>query len=226
MLRRLTLVPRQTYWWAGEKGLLYCFLVSFVLLSKTACFAGNAIGTLTLIEGPVTVRKIGGQEVSVTPGDKLRVGDILETGEKSRAQVVLTDDSTIDLSSRTILRVNQYVFDFERNRRTTLIKVPAGKARFAVFRKRDNESTFKVEAGYAAIAAAVADFVAIISPRETTVAVTDGSVGVKNSSYLTVGQIRLGSNQTTIVKEKQMPSAPAVMRHEQRRTYNKDAHQF
>lgn len=209
---------------ALEKGLCICLFLALAQLPNEALCAADVTGTLTLLYGPVTIRKVGGKEMSAEVGYKLSVGEVLSTGEKAGAQLVLTDDSTIELSSGTTLRVNQYAFDPERNRRTAVIKVLAGKARFVVFRARNNESRFKVEAGHASIAAGVADFVADILPGETMVAVLDGSVNVKNKSNVTVGQVTLGSNQTTSVREKNPPSGPGIITHEQRRTYSKDVH--
>lgn len=210
-----------------HKGIYLFFLLVFTLLPNVALSEENAVGRLTVIAGSVTVSKTVTQKVSpARVGDKIFVGDVLRTGKESRAQIVLTDDSSVNISTGTALRVNQYAIETAINRRTAIIKILEGKARFVVFKQRNNGSAFRVETKQAAISAGTADFVAVVSPGETEVAVLDGGLSVKNISNLTVGVVSLGANQETVVKEKFPPSGPTVITTQQRRTYSKDAQHF
>jgi len=209
------------------KGIYLVFLLVFAFLPKEALSKEDHVGRLTVIDGSVTIRKTGAEKVfSASVGDNIFVGDVLNTNKGSRAQIVLTDDSSVNMSSGTALRVNQYAFEIENNRRTAIVKLLEGKARFVVYKQRNIGSAFRVQTGHAEITAGSADFVAVVSPEETEVVVLDGGVSVKNVLYLTVGEIRVETNQKTVVKEKIQPSEPIVITSQQRRTYGKDAHHF
>ncbi len=138
-----------------------------------------------------------------------------------RAQLVFTDDSLLNLSSDTALRVNQYIYEPEKNRRKAIVKILGGKTRFVIYRERSAESAFYIATDKAAITANIADFVVTVLPSETEVAVLENSVSITNASYLTVGEIRLGINQKTSVKKGTPPSSPSVITPEQRREYIK-----
>lgn len=197
------------------------------MLPKDALSLEDAVGRLTVIDGSVTVSKTGVEKsFPVRVGDKIFVGDVMKTGKDSRAQIVLAADFSVNMSAGTALRINQYAFETKKNRRTAIVKVLEGRARFVVFGERNNESSFRVETAHAAINARIADFVAVVSPGETTIAVLDGGVNVKNVSYLTVGEVGLGTNQKTVVKEGISPSEPSSITSQQRRSYNKDVHHF
>jgi hypothetical protein len=189
--------------------------------------ADAPVGRLILIDGTVTIKRTGIEKtVAAKEGDDISVTDILQTGKNSRAQIVFTDDSVVNMSSEAGLRVNQYVCDSANNRRNAVVKVLKGKARFVIYKYRSRDSGFRVETDKALVTADIADFVVAASPAETEVAVLDNNVSVKNISFLTVGVIRLGANQKTIVKEKTPPSQPSVITLQQRRAYSKDVRDF
>ena len=206
------------------------FLGAIVVLFflQVECFAADSpVGKLTFVQGVVTIKKDGIEnKIIARVGDSISSGNVLETRKNSRAQVVLTDDSVINLSSGAALRVNQYAFEKKNDRRTAIIKVLEGKARFIVYKQRSKESSFKVETSHALISAGTGDFIAEVSDKETEVAVLDGGVSVSNSFYLTVGKVWIGANQKIVVKEKTPPSGASVITSQQRRTYSKDANQF
>ena len=99
-----------------------------------------------------------------------------------------------------------------------------GRARFVVYDKmRGGGSRFVVETQQAAIDAGIADFFVSVSPGETEVAVIGSSLSVRNISSLVVGNVGLGTNQKTVVREKIPPSQPSTLPAEQRRKYIRDA---
>lgn len=215
--------------WLGLRKRIYPLLGVFsILLLPVSNLAADApVGKLVLVDGIVTIKKIGIENpVAAKEGDDISLTDVLRTGKNSMAQIVLTDDSVVNISSDTGLRVNQYIYDSVNNRRTAVVKVLNGKARFFIHKYRSRDSGFKVETDKALVTVNIADFVVTASPAETEVAVLDNEVSVKNISFLTVGVIRLIANQKTIVKEKTPPSQPSVITPQQRRAYSKDAHNF
>lgn len=202
---------------------LLLLVLAIFLFPADNLAADTAVGKLTVVQGAVTVKKPGVEKaVAAGEGASVSVGDVLQTGKNSRAQLVFTDDSLLNLSSDTVLRVNQYIYEPEKNRRKAMVKVLAGKTRFVIYRERSAESAFYIATDNAAITAGMADFVVTVLPSETELAVLENSVSIKNASYLIVGEIRLGINQKTSVKKGTPPSRPSIITPRERKGYIKD----
>lgn len=206
---------------------LVYLLVFFLFLSADALSAERAVGRLVFAQGGVSLKKPGNEAArDVRPGDVVFVGDILATRGEGRAQLLLTDESVMTLSSGTAMRVNQYSFDVATNRRTAEVRVFKGKIRVVLYRERNNESSFRVVTDQALLGTAAADFVTIVSEGETSLVVLYGGAAVVNRSEFTVGTVSLGQNQLTVVRGKNPPSVPSVITEEQRRAYIRDANHF
>lgn len=224
--------------------ILGLFLIH-ILRPVTIFAEGMPIGMAGDIHGTFTVRKIGADKaVSLKFGDNIYVGDKLQTGNNSRGRIILTDSSSLILSSETALRVDLYRYELDDgkmyvrssadekkqsvidvyNRRMS-VKQLSGKVRFVVSRQLGG-SDFLVEADKAAVSGDFADFVITILPAGTEVAVLDRAVAVKNISNLTVDVVHLGANQWTCVKEKAPPSQPSTITQQQRSMYIRDLRHF
>lgn len=190
-------------------------------------FSGNGLayavpmGAVTALHGTVTLTRPGaGEGRVVQKGDEVLVADELRTGKGSGARLTFTDGSFVDLSPESALCVNQYVFDAEDNRRTARVKVLSGRARFVLYKARSSDSAFYVETNNALVVSAIlADFGVAAGPSGTEIAVLAQSVRVKNAFTLVVGEISLGVNQKTVVKEKTPPSSPVTLTREERKDY-------
>ncbi|MDP3029167.1 MAG: FecR family protein [Deltaproteobacteria bacterium] len=203
---------------------LVCF-PPFLFFSPVDSMAADApVGKLAIVSGKVTVKRAGAEKRTVAAGHYVFVGDIVQTEKNSMSRVVFTDDSFINLSSATALMIRQFTFDPEENRRTAIMKVLGGMARFVIYKQRNG--SFNVETNSASVRANIADFGVAVLPDETEVAVLDGAVSVENISPLTIGKIRLGINQKTIVREKTPPSEPVTLSLKQRKVYLKDVLRF
>ena len=198
-------------------------LLLFALLLPASAFpAAGSAGTWTAVQGRVGVTTAGAAAPwPARTGDPIAVGDLLEASSDARAQLLLADDTVVHLSSGSAIRLLQYAFDPASGRRTAVVKVIDGKARFIVAARKN--SRFNVESTQAAIAADAADFVALVSPGETTVVVLDGSARVKNISSLIVAEVELWANQSSGVRAKSAPSYPAQITQQQRKAYRNDA---
>jgi ferric-dicitrate binding protein FerR (iron transport regulator) len=140
--------------------------------------------------------------------------------------MTLTDDSFMNLGPGSAVRVNQYSFDPVSNRRTTIIRVLEGKVRFVVFRIRRGDSSFRVEADKALVlAGGLADFVVTTSPGQAEVAALESSLNVRNTLPYVIGNVNIGMNQRTVVKEKVPPTAPVVITPQERKNWLKDLKQ-
>ena len=209
----------------GNAGIFFCLLFG-LLISHGEVSAGDAVARISAVKGDVK-RKTPGDEkgVSCRAGETISVGDLLSTGPGSGVQLVMTDDSVIDLSSSTRLRVNQYSFDSSKERRTANIKVLEGMARFIVY-KELRESRFMVETEAAQTSFSSSDLVVRTALDSTTIAVLHGSAVVRNALKFIIGDVNLSDNQVTVVKSKTPPSQPSIITAQQRRILLKDAKNF
>ena len=182
------------------------------------------IGSITAARGTVVLKRPGSEgSVDLKEGLAFKVGDVVETGAGSIAQMTLTDDSFMNLGPSAAVRVNQYSFDPVSNWRTTIIRVLEGKVRFVVFRIRRGDSSFRVEADKALVTVSgLADFVVTTSPRQAEVAVLESSLNVRNTLPYIIGNVNIGNNQRTVVKEKAPPTVPVVITPQERKNWLKD----
>jgi hypothetical protein len=201
-----------------------CVALFILLAHEGGALADDFIGIVTKVRGQVTAQKTGEEKAApLRSGDRIAVGQIIRTGGDAVAQLVLTDDSVIHVLSATTLQIGQYIYSVEDQRRSAVIKVIDGAARFIVYKERNRESRFTVVTEHAKIFVGISDFFVSASPTGTEVANIGPTLSVENYSYLTTGRVRLGTNQKSAVRGKEPPSQPATVTPEQRRNYLKDA---
>ena len=187
-------------------------------------FASDRAGIVTKVRGQVTARKTADEKpTALRAGDAIAVGQVLRSAKGASAQMVLTDDSVIHLLPETTLLVSQYRFSAEENRRSAVIKVIDGAARFVVYKTRSGDSRFAVITGQARVGAWLSDFFVKVSGHATEVANFGPPLGIENISRFTIGRVQLSTNQRSTVADKAPPSQPATITPEQRRKYLKDA---
>lgn len=92
------------------RGITY-FLGGLATLAVTAsAFAGEKIGVVGAANGEVTALR-GGKSLTVKPGDAVFLNDVFETGTASEAQLIFLDRSTLSLTPRSKLTVDNYVYN-------------------------------------------------------------------------------------------------------------------
>jgi ferric-dicitrate binding protein FerR (iron transport regulator) len=186
--------------------------------------ADDSAGIVTKVRGQVTARKTGDEKsLTLRMGDTFAVGQIIQAAKGSAAQLVLTDDSVIHLLPGTTLQVSQYTFSAAENRRSAVIRVIDGSARFIVYKRRSSDSRFAVVTDQVNIGAGNSDFLIKVSRNSTEVANVGPSFSIGNISPLAVGRVQLGTNQRSTVADKEPPSQPSTITPDQRRKYLKDA---
>lgn len=190
-------------------------------------------GKLSIVKGGVTVKRPGLDKVlTVRTGTELLVGDVLTTGAGAQAQLVLLDSAFINIAPDASLRVNQYSLSPDTrlpdiNRRTSVIKVMRGKARFIAYKQMSQDSSITVETEHAsATAAGVTDFVVNAAPDMTEVLALANWVRVKNVSYLVVGAVSIEKSLMTQVRAQNPPSKPSVLTPQSRDAYIKEVRQI
>ncbi|MFH1991801.1 MAG: FecR domain-containing protein, partial [Pseudomonadota bacterium] len=185
--------------------------------------ADGSAAKITKVQGRVTIKRTGTESITtLKTGDGISAGDLLDCARNSLAQLVFTDDSVVIVWPGAALRVNQYSYAPDINRRSAIIKVLGGQARFIVYKPRMN-SRFVVQTEHVSLNISRHDIVLMVSPTQTEIANIGSPLDVKNISALAVGTVRLDTNQQTVVKAKTPPSQPANVTSEQRRKYIRDA---
>ena len=91
------------------------------LLLGAVCVLANAqpVGRVLVAVGDVTVQR-GGRDVNLTTGAEVFAGDTVRVGEVSNAQIGFTDTAIVALRSKSVFRIDEYVFD--RNVESALSK--------------------------------------------------------------------------------------------------------
>jgi len=182
------------------------------------------IGSITAARGSVILKRPGAEgPITVKAGVAFKVGDVVEAGENSTVQLTLTDDSFMNLAPNAAVRVNQYSFDHSSNRRTTIIRVIEGKTRFVIYKLRSPGSSFRVEAGNTLVTTGgFADFVVLALPGRSEVVALESSLNVRNTLPYVVGNVNVGVNQRTIIREKASPIVPVIIAPQERKEWLKD----
>lgn len=92
------------------RGITY-FLGGLATLAVSAsAFAYEKIGVVGAANGEVTAVR-DGKSVTVKPGDAVFLNDVFETGASSEAQLIFLDRSTLSLTPRSKLTVDNYVYN-------------------------------------------------------------------------------------------------------------------
>jgi hypothetical protein len=193
-------------------------ILSF-LLSGSAWSAEPVAGSVTAVRGTVVRKQLGSENTApVRVQDAYRVGDILETGSSSAAQLTLSDETFLNLGPDSAVRVNQYSFNRSTMRRTARIRVLKGIVRFVLFRLRSPDSVFLVETEQAnVLPQMIADVAVETHPADTVVAVLGGSARVKNASALVIGEVHVKMNQAASVLGAAPPAPASTVSPEDRR---------
>jgi hypothetical protein len=77
-----------------------------VLLLTLSELALAAVGKVLFVSGPVTLERGGSR--TLNKGDSLEVGDVVITGEKARAQILMADGAKIALRSGSRFRIDEF----------------------------------------------------------------------------------------------------------------------
>lgn len=205
-----------------------CLIAAAALLvflgAPPAAAAEESAGIVTKVRGQVTARETGDEKIAaLRMGDSITVGQIIQTAKGAGVQLALTDASVIQVLPGTTLLVSQYTYSADENRRSAVIKVISGRARFVIYKKRSSDSRFAVITDQARINAGLSDFFVSASGTTTEIANIGPSLSTENISQFIVGRVALGTNQKTNVADKSPPSQPFAITPEQRRKYLKDA---
>ncbi len=220
-------------------GALILLLIMLLFASVTTAYAGDDPAVVTVVSGKAISRRPGQEGTHpLKRGDAVLAADTVETGSNARMQVRLADGAVINISPSSTLRISQYSFTKSSMRRSAVINLLQGSARFFVQQpdkllvsrgtqlERTEGSSFVIETAQARIDSWESDVVVETNPEKSTVYTLGGGVTVRNRSDLVVGTTRVGENLFAIVEPKKAPTIPSIIPQQQRRIFVRDARQF
>ena len=143
--------------------------------------AADPIGVLSVVIGSVSIER----DDSVIKGEsKLQVfeNDLIITGGKSRAQVLLLDQTAINISQNAELTLDKFVYGGEDD--SVSLKVTKGTFRFISGKVADKTpEKVNVETPVATIGVRGTEFIGQIDTAESVIALFNGKIEVANDSY-------------------------------------------
>jgi len=83
-------------------------IISFFCVNINA-FADNGIAIVKSSKGDVKAKR-SDEILSLLPGVRLQVGDIIITGSNSRVGIIFNDGSVLSLDENSFFRINDFVF--------------------------------------------------------------------------------------------------------------------
>lgn len=136
---------------------------------------GRIVGSFVWVEGSVVLRSPGGAPVEAELGRLARRGDILSTGEKSRAELRLGNGSALMLGPSTTVTLTELGSE-DPGKETRTVALASGALRSRVA-KLTGSGSFEVRTGGAIAGVRGTDFVvAVLESSEVSCSVLDGSV--------------------------------------------------
>jgi len=97
---------------------------------------GQPIGSITAVEDKVWLGDE--REKALYPvmlGDSIYLKDHIQTENDSRVQILLQDESLLNLAENTTIQITEYIYSPEENRRLVVIQVLMGRVRGVVGRR-------------------------------------------------------------------------------------------
>jgi hypothetical protein len=109
------------------------FLLALSVLSWGA--EGEPIGSIIAIECEVWLFHKGGTAAfPAMLGVPIYLYDHIQTEKHSRAQILLKDESLLNLTENTTIQITEHIYSPEENRRSVVIRVLMGRVRGLVGR--------------------------------------------------------------------------------------------
>jgi hypothetical protein len=193
-----------------------------LLIGLTCGVAGSGVaqqvplvGHAAEVHGEVLVTSHGDMAPkSLSRGDQLFEGDQIETGEESRARLVLEDGSLVQVGGRSAVVLEWVLYAPALDSRNVILSAD-GVVRLIV-EALVPRSSFEVKTHSAIASAEHADWIVAAGPKGTWVIALEGEVSVENVRPDVVGTILLVGDDRTRVRPGKPPAKVKPLAGEQR----------
>jgi hypothetical protein len=164
----------------------YRLVLLLILIGMHQFYSGHAyakdpIGVLSAVVGTINIERAGKVFAGAT-ADKVFEQDKIITFGKSRAQILLADQTAINISQNAELVLTKFVYGGDEE--TVAIKVSKGTFRFISGKvATSSPEKVNVETPVATIGVRGTEFIGQIDQAESLVALFNGKIQVANQSY-------------------------------------------
>lgn len=196
-----------------KKMLIIAVIIVAVLgLDYTFSLAEEPIGYVTSLKGDVSVIHAGEREkTSLGLSDPVYLGDIIQTGANSKIQILMEDESLLNLGEKARITIKDHMYQPEKDLRSSIYKLIRGKVRVVVGKLfSDPGSHLEVETPTSIIGIRMTEFIVwAVSPELTVVIALDGKVIAKNIRSDLVCVETVPAGYASQIAKDACPTAPA-----------------
>ena len=174
-----------------------------ILLIASSVMLFASIGEMLAVKGDVKVLR-DNKEIIAKTGLKLEERDVIETADRSKAQVMFNDETVIRIGKETTFKVEEYKFDGTKDSKANFqVKKGFFKAITGQIGKvaRDN---FKLKTKTATCGIRGTHFMGLISDEDEKIACTKGAITVEAQGTL----IDVLAGEITSFKSGLVPATP------------------
>jgi hypothetical protein len=178
-----------------------------LLLLAAPAAAQQAVGRVEATVGRVLLLRAGVTPVALPADRSVYEGDVVRTGEASRARLLFLDGTVVQLGERSDLTVTRWVVGPAG--RQGLLDLPLGWLR-AVVSRIAGPSSARVVTTTAVAAVRSTDLAIEAGPDSTAVFVGEGAVEVGSASPGVAGTVLLRAGEGTQVPRGRPPDPPTA----------------
>jgi len=144
-------------------------------------YSNNSVGVLAVVVGTVKIER-SGRTLDAKTSDPILLQDKVTTLGKSRAQILLLDQTAINLSQNAEIVIDKFLFGTEEDAVT--LKISKGAFRFISGKvATKSPERVNVETPVAIIGVRGTEFIGQIAINESLVALLNGKIEVANDGY-------------------------------------------
>lgn len=189
----------------------------FLCLSPAAMAADKA-GTVTAFEGQVEVTRES-KTVPVSVNAAIHLGDVIETEENSRIQIIFNDKTELTLADNMKMTIDEYVFDPDAE---SNIKLSVLRGTFAFASGLIKNDNVKIDVPHGTIGIRGTKFLAGELEDTYGIFVEKGAVHVENKA----GEVIVGEEEGTKLSDANTAPTPPKVWGEKNRTLLRDRLKF
>jgi len=157
----------------------------------------ETIGKFADVRGDVTLERARAK-LKPNVNDSVQTKDFVATGNLSRARLLLTDDSLLNIGHNSKVEITEYLL--EKNKRQSIVSVKTGALHTKVEKFLDPNSKFEVHTPTAVAGARGTEWLTVVTDNPgTTIYAISQSVSVFNPAFPTQVVTVTAGNFTTVL---------------------------
>ena len=156
----------------------FCAFLILAILSSSQALSQEIVGVVSALSGDATIIR-NAVQIPARSGTPVFENDIINSDVNSRVQILLKDQTAINLGANASLTIDAFVFSDEAQ--NVAVKVSKGAFKFISGKvATNNPEKVTVETPVATIGVRGTEFVGVITQQDSTIALLDGKIEVAN----------------------------------------------